>query len=222
MDLGPVLRVQALPSGRLMVWGADGSLSVQSEGAEALVVVAATALDPWAAEDRDAIAFIGPVDETTPLEPGERRAVWVWDAERGTTELVVEDLHAAQPVLVPRRDLLLYVSTANGSADVVRVDLSVSPREVDPEEGEARERVTFLAPRLDGVPAVYGGERAFFDDRFLVFTAAYATDRIVRLDVDTGDLVVLGDGRFPRLNAQSNVMAVVAAETCVETYEVSP
>lgn len=220
LDFGPVLRVQSLASGRTMVWSADGALAVHDqEGGR--IEIAPQARDPWAADDRDAVVFVGPAEIGGTLEPGERRAVWLWDATSGSASIVVEDETAAQPVLVPGREILLYVTTLEGFADVARVDLSAPTRDLESDAEPTPWRTT-LAPSLDGLPAVYGAERFFLDGHTLVFTAAYATDRVVRLDVDTGELVVLGDGRFPQPSSSGRVMAVVPSDACVQTYEVLP
>lgn len=196
---------QGLGDGSVVVWGWDGRLTlVERDGARR--ELAPVAADPWVDVEEAAVAFVAPLPGASALEPGDDRRVMrlelrgpaPLEGEEAGVELVT-DATASSPIPVPRSRDVLYVSTAGGIAQIVRV----GPEEITPLTNVGLDDVGM------GFVPVYGRELVFADAGTRLVWAAREddADMLFALDLRTGEVEELGPGRFPALATDGSVLA---------------
>ena len=192
---------QGLGDGRIIVWGWDGRLSLAERDGSSHEL-APVAADPWVDFDDGSVAFIAPLPGSDTLEPGDDRRVMRIDVGSGEELELVTDATASSPVPIPRSADVLYVSSASGIAQIVRV----GPEEITP-----LTNVGLTDVGMDFVP-VYGRELVFTDGGTrLVYAADYEVDEIWSLDLTTGEVENLGPGRFPAIGSDGAVLAQIGS-----------
>lgn len=206
---------QALGDGRYLVWGWDGRLTLDN-GRGSVTEIAPVALGPYLDPATRRVTFVAPLTvgegpATGTLEPGDDREVVLYDIATNTSVSLVTDITASAPIPIPGTNDALYVSTASGVAQIVRVT---------PTETIVLTNRDATGVEQEFVP-VYSRQVLFTDGGdFLVFTAEYETDVLWRLNLSTGDAEELGPGSYPAFGNDGSVLAGNASSggDCASRY----
>lgn len=179
-------------------------------------------LAPWAAEpslDRagERVAFVAAPAGAQRAELGEPTRIVVLDIADNRLSVVTEDADASAPIFVPDGSALLFVSTAEGVASVVRAELADGRTTRLTNDGAIDVGQGFVPP--------YERQLAWAGSDTLVFAALTGDDlsELWALDVRTGDAHRVGEGAFPIGTEDGRVVVADSSRCPVElNLEVTP
>jgi hypothetical protein len=153
-------------------------------------------LAPWAAEpslDRagERVAFVAAPAGAQRADLGDPTRIVVLDIADNRLSVVTEDADASAPIFVPDGSALLFVSTAEGVASIVRAELA---------DGRTTRLTNDGAIDVgQGFVPTYERQLAWAGSDTLVFAALTGDDlsELWALDARTGDAHRVGEGSFP-------------------------
>lgn len=176
-------------------------------------VISPLARDPSLASSGDRVVFLAPPEGVTEWDIDTPALIQSYTIRNRQVSTVTQDEFAFAPYAVPRSSDVIFSSTRTGVAAIFRVSPGGEPTQLT--------NVGMTTLEQESVPPLTNQTLWADDGVYFAYMSDTNQSILLHLNIDTGVVRDVGPGFWPRLDANSDILALAPSEStpCAFVYQ---